>query len=329
MNTRNFILLLVLLSALTSFADKKMTICNDDTGESFEVSVPNGLKIHEYNSNWLDSIPYLVEHARWKKTWAYEALAECYRYGKGGVEKSMFNAIMSYEEAGMSATKVAEKAYESNPSDEFGMINHIMEELNKKSLSEEQVISMIDNIPSPVPSWVSFLKKILQNSSVDRKIFIESRLSNETTPDEFLVGFGLIAMSEKDAFNKKFVGITDDYMHNLRVYGEKLPPIYDVAGEKLWEKYFRENEKDEQYLVNALECMYRADQAGFLSKGNMTRVLTYCEQNGRNEHILFSDEDLVRFDKICPKEYRNHVMSAVVVEEVVEMDECPVELIEE
>ena len=43
-----------------------MTIRNADTGESFEVSVPDGLKIRidEYNSNWLDSIPYLVEHAR-------------------------------------------------------------------------------------------------------------------------------------------------------------------------------------------------------------------------------------------------------------------------
>lgn len=179
MNTRNFILLLVLLSALTSFADKKMTICNDDTGESFEVSVPDGLKIYEYNSNWLDSVPYLVEHARWKKPWAYEALAECYRYGKGGVEKSMFNAIMSYEEAGMSATKVAEEAFESDPSDELGLINHLMEGLSKKSLTEEQVVSMIDNMLTPIPSWASLLKEILQNSSDDRISFIKSQLSNE------------------------------------------------------------------------------------------------------------------------------------------------------
>lgn len=46
MNARNFILLLVLLSALTSFADKKMTIRNADTEESFEVSVPDGMNIY-------------------------------------------------------------------------------------------------------------------------------------------------------------------------------------------------------------------------------------------------------------------------------------------
>lgn len=329
MNTRIFVIFLVLLSALTSFADKKMTIRNAGTDESFEVSVPDGMNIHEYNSNRLDSVPYLLEHARWKEPWAYKALAECFRYGKGGVEKSMFNAIMSYENAGMSATTVAEEAFESNPSDELGLINHLMEGLSKNSLTEAQVVSMIENMPSPIPSWACLLKEILQNSSVDRITFIKSKLSNESTPDEILVGFGCMAMNDMEVFNKMFAGVTDDYMQNLRVYGDKLPPIYDVAGERLWKKYQSEDEKDEEYLINALECMYRADQAGFLSKGNMTRVLTFCEQYGRNKHILFSDEDLARFDKICPKEYRDHVNSQVVVEEVVEMDECPVELIEE
>lgn len=146
MENRICILLLTLMSAFYSYADKKMTIRNIDTGESFEISVPEGLKmsIQEYNSNWLDSIPYLVEHARWKEPWAYEALAECYRYGKGGVEKSMFNAIMCYEEAGMSASEIAEAAYESDPTDEFGLIDHLMEGLDKKCISEEDAILLID-----------------------------------------------------------------------------------------------------------------------------------------------------------------------------------------
>lgn len=72
MENRVCTLLLILMSAFYSFADKKMTIRNIDTGESFEVSVPDGLKIsiQEYNSDWVDSIPYLVEHARWKEPWA-------------------------------------------------------------------------------------------------------------------------------------------------------------------------------------------------------------------------------------------------------------------
>ena len=70
-------------------------------------------------------------------------------------------------------------------------------------------------------------------------------------------------------------------------------------------------------------------QLGFLSKDNMTMILTYCEKHGKDDKIPFSDEDLARFDKLCSKEYRDHINAPAVVEEVVEMDECPVELIGE
>ena len=70
-------------------------------------------------------------------------------------------------------------------------------------------------------------------------------------------------------------------------------------------------------------------QSGFLSKDNMTMILTYCEKHGKDDKIPFSDEDLARFDKLCSKEYRDHINAPAVVEEVVEMDECPVELIGE
>ena len=229
----------------------------------------------------------------------------------------------------MSADEVAETAYDSDPSDELGILNHLMEGLNKHRLTDTEVISAIDSMSSPVPMWASLLKEILQQPLDCRKNFIESRFTVDTTSDEFLIGFGCLAMIESDAFDKKFVGFREDYMQNIRVFGEKLPPLYDVAGTKLWRKYYREEANNKEYLVNALECMYLADQAGFLSKDNMTKILTYCEKHGKDDKIPFSDEDLARFDKICPKEYRDHINAPAVVEEVVEMDECPVELIEE
>ena len=332
MNNRICILLLTIMSAFYSFADNKVIIRNIDTEESVEVSVPDGLKIsiQEYNSNWLDSIPYLVEHARWKEPWAYEALAECYRYGKGGVEKSMFNAIMSYEEAGRSATEIAEAAYESNPTDEFGLLNHLMEGLDKRRISEEDVIRMIDEPATPKFSWIVSLRDILRQKTDERKEFIYSRLTPDSRSDEFLIGFACLAIDDDQIFDKTFVNISDDYMRKVRLFGEKLPFIYDVIAEKMWRRYDENREDRGKYLSAALECMSNADQAGFLSKHNMTRVLTFCEENGIDERIPFSDEDLARFDAICSKEYRDHINSTVAVEEgEVEMDECPVELIEE
>lgn len=332
MNIRIIIFLLALLSVFYSFADERITFRNIDTGESFEVSVPDGLKIsiQEYNSDWLDSIPYLVEHAKWKEPWAFEALADCYRYGKGGVDKSMFNAIMCYEEAGKSARDMADEAYENDPTDEFGLLNHLMEGLDKKQLSEEDARLLIDGLTTQKPDWIVFLRDILGQRVEARKEFIFSRLKPDSSSDEFLIGFACLAMDDRHIFDKTFVNVSDGYMRKVRIIGEKLPPIFDVIAEKMWRKYEGNAEVKGKYLSAALECMYHADKAGFLSKHNMTAILTFCEKYGIDDRIPFSEEDLARFDAICPKEYRDHINSTIVVEEeTVEMDECPVELIEE
>lgn len=332
MNNRIFILLLTIMSAIYSSADKKMTIRNIDTGESFGVSVPDGSKfsVQEYNSNWLDSVPYLVEHARWKEPWAYEALAECYRYGKGGVDKSMFNAIMCYEEAGKFARDIAEKSYESDTTDEFGLLNYLMEGLDKKRISEDDVIRLIDGLTTPISSWTIFLSDILKQEHGAREEYIKSRLTPDSNSDEFLVGFACLAIDDDHIFDKLFVNISGDYMRKVRILCEKLPPIYNVIAEKMWRRYHENTDDKEKYLYAALDCMFHADQLGFLSKHNMTQVLIFCEKNGIDERIPFSDGDLARFDAICPKAYRDYFNSPVVVEEeVAETDGSQVELIEE
>lgn len=286
--------------------------------------------IEEYNSNWLDSIPYLVEHAKWKEQWAYEALAECYRYGRGGLAKSMFNAIMCYENSGKSARNIAEESYESDPTDEFGLLNHLMEGLDKKRISEDDVIQIIDSPTTPKFNWIVFLREILGQKTDQRIQFIYSRLTPDLNSDELLIGFAYLAMDDNHIFDKAFIGVSNDYMQKVRIFGDKLPPIYDVIAEKMWRKYDEDTADKEIYLSAALECMFHADQSGFLSRLNMTRLLIFCEVNGIDERIPFSNDDLSRFDTICPKEYRDFINSSVVVEEeVVEMDDCPVELIEE
>lgn len=322
----------ILLSSFAVMADKKMTLSNIDTGESFEVSVPDGLKINiqEYNSNWLDSIPYLVEHAKWKEPWAFEALAECYRYGKGGVEKSMFNAIMCYEEAGKSATEIAEAAYECDPTDEFGLLNHLMNELDKKRISEEDAIRLINGVITPKAGWMVFLADIIRHEHDAREEYIKSRLTPDSNSDEFLVGFACLAMDDNHIFDKTFINVSDDYMRRIRLFGEKLPPIYDVIADKMWRRYDENIEDKEKFLSAALDCMFHADKMGFLSRHNMYKVLTFSKENGIDERIPFSEEDLARFDAICQREYRGHINSTVEVEEeAAAMEESPVELIEE
>ncbi len=324
MNNKLILFLLIALSTFTSFADKKMTVRNADADTSFEVSVPDDMDIYEYNANWLDSVPYLIEHAKWKEPWAYEALAECYRYGKGGIEKNMFNALICYEAAGKVGTKIAEDAYEANHFDELGLMNHLMDGLDRLHLTEEETISVIENLPAPRPEWANFLKDILEQQPENRADYIESRLSPEDACDKFFIGFSYLVKSKPESFKNFFIGSTDESMNKIHVFGKKLPFLYDISAQRMLMRYNSEPEDSDKYLANALECMYYADQAGFLSKANMTVILNYCEKYGKDDKILFSDEDLKRFEKLCPEEYRNRANSYGI-----EIEESPVELIEE
>jgi len=128
----------------TAFADKKMTIRNSETGESFEVSVPDGMRIYEYNSNWLDSIPYLIERARYGEPWAYDALGDCYRYGKGGVEESILNAFVYYGLSGVNVDEMAMKAVKENPKEHLGLVYKLIDKV--EAGDKDGILCLLDTL---------------------------------------------------------------------------------------------------------------------------------------------------------------------------------------
>lgn len=307
-----------------------MTVENVDTGESFEVSVPDGLKITHYNANWLDSVPYLIDNARWHESWAYKALAECYRYGKGGLKKSIFNAIVCYEVGGLSPAEIAQAAYDANPFDEMGLLDHIMENIDKKRISDEELIGIIDDIPEPKPKWATLIKNTLSTDIAERTAFIEANMSQEMTSDELLVCFFFLSLQGDESILDSHASIKDEYRKVIKLLGDNMPILYDIFGEKLWRKHKEDLENSEKYIEFALECMHLSDQAGFLSNTNIRNILSYYKEYGKESIPMFSEEDLDRFNQLCPDKYSDDMDSSVVEEEViVEMDECPVELIED
>ena len=129
---RIIIISFLFLSAIVAFADKKMTIRNSDSGESFEITVPDGFKMYSYNVNWLDSVPYLIEHARWGEPWAYEALAECHRHGKGGLKRSLINALFYYGLAGKNVEDCMAEIEHANHNDPIAVFSRLIKYLENK-----------------------------------------------------------------------------------------------------------------------------------------------------------------------------------------------------
>lgn len=280
-----------------------MTVRNSDTGESFEVIVPDGLRINGYNTNWLDSIPYLIEHARWHEPWAYEALAECYRYGKGGIEKSIFNAIICYEIGGFSPSEIAKAAYEANPSDELGLLDHLMDLIDKRKISDAEAISLIDSISAPMPKWLNLIKTLLTMDPDNRNAFIEASVSPEMSSDELLICYCFQNLRGNDSSLNPNDIITDEQVQKFKLFGDSMPALYDLFGQKLWRLHLRDAENSDKYLDLAFESMFEADKVGFLSKTNMGHILSYYNKHGKERLSMFSEEDFDRFNQLCSDDY--------------------------
>lgn len=293
---RYFSILFLAFISLTSFADKKLTV---------------------ENTNLLDSVTYLIENARWHEPWAYEALADCYRYGKGGIEKSLFNAMMCYELSGTSPAEIAKASYEANPYDELGLLDHLMERIDKKRISDEEIIGIIDDIPDPKPKWATLIKNTISIDKVDRTEFIEANISQEMTSDELLVCFYFLSLQGDESILNSHASIKEEYRKKIKLLGDNMPILYDIFGEKLWRKQYEDSVNSEKYIEFALECMSLADQAGFLSNTNIRHILSYYEEHGKESLTMFSEEDLDRFMKLSSDEYSEHTDSSVIEDEVI------------
>lgn len=311
-----------IMTVLTAMADKKMTISCAETGESFDVNVSD-FKIYEYNANWLDSIPYLLEHARNHEPWAYENLGRCYRYGIG-TDKCITNALIYYDKSDVDANDLAEEAYASDPTDEMGLMNHLMEELDKRRITIEEAATTLDSYPGTLPSWASRMKTIFDNrDTVDIEKFILSTIDlNTITADELFASIACLMILKPDAIPYYSKAPSPDYMEKLSIVAPKIPRVYAMAGDKYWSLY-EDCPENQDALRNAFEMYHKAYLYALLDMSDAVAVLDYRDEHPLYEGFPFSPEELAQLDSMYSKEFRNElkepcVVEVVIVEEVVE-----------
>lgn len=265
MNTlRVFSAFALLLTSLISYAEKKMTIINSDTGELFEVSVPDGMRIYEYNSNWLDSILYLVEHARCGETWAYEALGDCYRYGKGGVERSIFKALTFYDLAGINIEKLSMELIETKPEDPVGLLYILSDKMMNHDW--EGTLCLIDTLSEVGYRDAEIIRYIHAEDATEGvyDVIAAQILLDSVSADKMVLS--LAALHDGNINVDRF----KNNEQLLWAIPEKFPYMYNFIGEKYNEKY-REDPEDnsnpERYQ-RMIRCFENADKHGVLTKRN-------------------------------------------------------------
>lgn len=299
---RIIIVSFLILSAISALADKKMTIRNADTGESFEVTVPDGLRIYEYNGNWLDSIPYLLEHARWGEPWAYEALAECHHYGKGGLKKSIFNALFYYDLAGKKIEDCMAEIEQANHDDPIAVFSRLIDYIENKDT--KQIKCAIDTLNEADYHSADVLLKFIDNpNQVELEEVLEFATDDETDPDASVFTCAGYALS-----NKMYSVKIDISWAQPLILG-KIPYFYSLLGKKKYENTIKSESTDgyaEDVTTQDIEdrrkaAVYflKADEYGALTKDAARLLHHYLTCDSTSNWVNLSEEDMFRIQLLA------------------------------
>lgn len=287
MNIRYISLLILFLSVLTASADKKMTVRNSETGESFEVSVPDGLKIYEYNSNWLDSVPYLIARAKYGEPWAYEALGDCYRYGKGGVEQSLCKAFVYYGLSGTNVEEMAMNTVKENPKDHLGLVLRLIDKI--EGCDNEGILCVLDTLNQNKYFEADILRRfIIDLDTLSLLPVIERNIRTPEVSTDRMI-FTLAGCRICDWYPKSIIN-----RENLSLaFASKLPFIFDkIAVESLSDNHeVIDSEKLVEKRKKAIALLKNADKYAMLSReGAKILYKHYMSEQEAGGMILNEDE---------------------------------------
>ena len=105
-----------------------------------------------------DILTGLIKQAQWGNHEAFERLADLYRQGKDGLQKSMINTIVCYGFAQKDPGTRGEEIFESNSEDEFGLMMHLMNILSKHGVVA--LHEKFQNLPHYEYIWLKVLREI-------------------------------------------------------------------------------------------------------------------------------------------------------------------------
>ncbi|MDE6272034.1 MAG: hypothetical protein K2M31_03400 [Muribaculaceae bacterium] len=314
----------IIMMALPGIAREMVTQSEDLTCDSVAADSVAVLAGAEREEMMKMSLPELWEQAQWKKPEALVELAERYRYGRGGVEKSMVSALAYYSESPLEVLDLLNEASAVCPKDEFYAYNDIARQLmmwdklgQNHDAVKRNILTEIDSMPEPRPEWTHNIIDFFNTPSDQRKDKYKFFLLDPTDGDSWMIC--MIMFGEDDAIKELLKANSPQYLTILKQLSDKIPVLASLAGQILLSRY---DEGGRTHFLNeAMEFYQKLDNAGLLSRLEMLTILNIAEDNGEAAIAPFSKDDIARFNALCPPEFREiYDDPTMPVEEVEEIE---------
>lgn len=286
---------IVVAMGTSAMAERMIAIDEVDPWKKLEMAAVDGSSSNGYNKNRPDSVPYLIEHARWGEPWAYKALGDCYRYGRGGVRRSMINALTYYglAERERHFNSWIDSICRMGGTDPLERVIHLVAQLDKKDFDgARRNIEALDSMGYHSADLVRVvLDNIGQSDAVDKMLAEMDVVSTDT--DRMILMISAL-------------NATGAVMDNV-VTKEQLLQWRDksdwVAVDCLKGLSYIKNELDEDYNEkHAIECFLKADARGALDARCAVELCRLLQKRVEQGDKPFDEKTMERLHRLCETE---------------------------
>lgn len=275
-----FMAFFALLPITSAYAQQNLIVRNSETGESFEVEIPDGLTITA--DGWTDSVEVYRERARQGDVEAYRKLARCYEDGVG-VETNFVNMMYLYELADYTDGKRDHYYFRKS------RLGRMLEDMDRKyqnndSIGAEEILAQINN------EWPSFLW-IMNVINIENKNELTHTLEPEAQNGNMVARLVLASMAADSV-------CSDACISELEEVAAYAPMMYN----KLGRIYMGNPDSMRTDIDRAIDYFRKADEYAMLSRKGAKGLLECYRIKMKRGEKPCDDMELSRLRRLS--EYR-------------------------
>lgn len=275
-----FMAFFTLFPIASAHAQQKLIVRNSETGESFEVEIPDGLTITA--DGWTDCVEVYRERARQGDVEAYRKLARCYEEGVG-VETNFINMMCLYELADYMDGKRDHYYFRKS------RLGRMLEDMDRKyqdndSIGAEEILVQINN------EWPSFLW-IMNVINIENKNELTHILETEAQNGDMVARLALASMAADSV-------CSDACISELEEVAAYAPMMYN----KLGCIYMENPDSMRTDIDRAIGYFRKADEYAMLSRKGAKGLLECYRIKMKRGEKPCDDMELSRLRRLS--EYR-------------------------